>query len=209
MNDVKPVPPDVVGNAVPDKLIANVPLVVIGEPAIDKNDGTEAATLVTVPNGFDAQDVSVPSVVRYFPLFPVWLGANALKAALAVVCPVPPLRIGKVPVTPVVRGKPVALVSVTDVGVPSKGVTNVGLVANTSDPVPVSSVTAASKLALDGVAKNVATPVPKPLTPVLIGKSVALVSVADCGVPRIGVTKVGDVLNTKLVDVVPVAPEAV
>ena len=278
-------PPDVVGNAVPDKLIANVPLVVMGEPAIDKNDGTLAATLVTVPNGFDAHDVSVPSVVRYLPLFPVWLGAKALKAALAVVCPVPPLRIGKVPVTPVVKGKPVALVNVTDVGVPSKGVTNVGLVANTkepepvssvvavancadvnepkdvalpteviapvklalvvtlpavspaavpvifvptkaegvpnagvtrvglvantSDPVPVSSVTAASKLALDGVAKNVATPVPKPLTPVLIGKPVALVSVADCGVPRIGVTKVGDVLNTKLVDVVPVAPEAV
>ena len=144
MNDVSPVPPDVVGNAVPDKLIANVPLVVIGEPAIDKNDGTLAATLVTVPKGFVPQDVSVPSVVRYLPLFPVWLGAKALKAALAVVCPVPPLRIGNVPVTPVVSGKPVALVNV-----------------------------------------------------------------ADCGVPRIGVVNVGDVLNTKLVDVVPVAPAAV
>ena len=104
---------------------------------------------------------------------------------------------------------PVIFVPTKAEGVPSAGVTRVGLVANTSDPVPVSSVTAASKLALDGVAKNVAMPVPKPLTPVLIGKSVALVSVADCGVPRIGVTKVGDVLNTKLVDVVPVAPEAV
>ena len=113
----------------------------MGEPVIDKNDGTVAATLVTVPNGFDAQDVSVPSVVRYLPLFPVWLGAKALKAALAVVCPVPPLRIGKVPVTPVVRGKPVALVRVTDVGVPSKGVTNVGLVDRTTEPVPVEVVT--------------------------------------------------------------------
>jgi hypothetical protein len=36
----------------------------------------------------------------------------------------------------------------------------VGLVANTSEPVPVSSVTAASRLLLLGVARNVATPVP-------------------------------------------------
>ena len=43
------------------------------------------------------------------------------------------------PVTPVDKGKPVAFVSVTDVGVPSIGVTSVGLVANTSEPVPVSS----------------------------------------------------------------------
>ena len=42
-------PPDVVGNAVPDKVIANVPLVVIGEPEIDKKEGTLADTLVTVP----------------------------------------------------------------------------------------------------------------------------------------------------------------
>ena len=96
MNDVKPVPPLVVGNAVPDKVNANVPLVVMGEPAIDMKDGTVAATLVTVPNGFVPQDVSVPSVVRYLPLLPVWLGAKALKAALAVVCPVPPDVIAKV-----------------------------------------------------------------------------------------------------------------
>ena len=97
MNDVKPVPPDVVGNAVPDKVNANVPLVVMGEPAIDKNDGTVAATLVTVPNGFVPQDVLVPSVVRYLPELPVWLGAKALNAAVAVVWPVPPPAIPKVP----------------------------------------------------------------------------------------------------------------
>ena len=45
----------------------------------------------------------------------------------------------------------------------------VGEVPNTADPVPVSSVKAAAKLALDGVAKNVATFVPKPLTPEDIG----------------------------------------
>ena len=46
---VMPVPPFSTGNAVPDKVIANVPLLVIGEPATDKNVGTVAETLVTVP----------------------------------------------------------------------------------------------------------------------------------------------------------------
>jgi hypothetical protein len=52
------------GNAVPDKVIANVPLVVIGDPAIDKNAGTVAATLVTDPEApaFDANKVTVPAL---------------------------------------------------------------------------------------------------------------------------------------------------
>jgi hypothetical protein len=112
------------------------------------------------------------------------------------VSPVPPLATGRVPVTPVVSGKPVAFVSVPLDGVPRAGVTNVGLVANTKEPVPVSSVTAANKFALEGVPKKVATPVPKdvmpvpplatgrvPVTPVVRGRPVALVSVADTGVP--------------------------
>jgi len=41
-------------------------------------------------------------------------------------------------------------------------VTNVGDVANTKAPEPVSSVTVEARLALDGVARNVATPVPNP-----------------------------------------------
>ena len=76
---------------------------------------------------------------------------------------VPPFAIGKVPVTPVVKGKPVALVKTIAVGVPNAGVTSVGEVANTKAPLPVSSVTAAAKFALVGVAKKVATPVPKPV----------------------------------------------
>ena len=54
---------------------------------------------------------------------------------------VPPFAIGNVPVTPVVKGKPVPFVSVTEVGVPNIGVTNVGLVDNTTEPVPVLLVT--------------------------------------------------------------------
>jgi hypothetical protein len=64
-------------------------------------------------------------------------------------------------------------------------------VANTKAPEPVSPVTAAAKLAEDGVAKKVATPVPRPLTPVLIGSPVAFVKVPEAGVPSIGAVSVG------------------
>ena len=47
---VTPVPPLATGKAEPDRPIANVPLVVMGEPVTDKNAGTVAATLVTVPD---------------------------------------------------------------------------------------------------------------------------------------------------------------
>jgi hypothetical protein len=115
----------------------------------------------------------VPFEVR---IFPDVLGATNWTAdvplpkttllAVRVAAPVPPLATGSVPVTPVVKGRPVKLVATPEVGVPSKGVTSVGLVANTNDPVPVSSVTAANKFALDGVPKNVATPLPKDVMPV-------------------------------------------
>jgi hypothetical protein len=117
------------------------------------------------------------------------------------VIPVPPLATGRVPVTPVVRGRPVTLVITPEAGVPRAGVTSeaevmVGEVPNTSEPEPVSSVTAAARLAELGVPKKVATPVPRPDTPVLIGRPVALVRVAEAGVPRTGVTSVGEVANT-------------
>lgn len=67
------------------------------------------------------------------------------------------------PEMPVLTGSPVQLVRVPELGVPSAGVTSVGLFANTSAPVPVSSVTALARLALEGVAKNVPTFAPRPL----------------------------------------------
>ena len=54
---VTPVPPFRTGNAVPDKLTANVPDDVIGEPVTDKNAGTDAATLVTVPENWSAEEM--------------------------------------------------------------------------------------------------------------------------------------------------------
>lgn len=100
----------------------------------------------------------------------------------------PPLATGRAPVTPVVSGNPVQFVNAPDVGVPRIGVTSVGVFANTAAPVPVSSVSAAARFALDGVAKKVATFAAKPDTPVAIGRPVQLVNVPDVGVPRIGVT---------------------
>ena len=103
-----------------------------------------------------------------------------------------------------------AFVRVAEVGVPKIGVTKVGLVAKTNAPVPVSSVTVAAKLAELGVVKNVETPAPKSLTPVAIGKPVALVKTPLEGVPNAGLTNVGDVDKTVApvpVDVVtPVPP---
>ena len=105
------------------------------------------------------------------------------------------------------------------------GFDSVGVVPNTNAPVPVSPVTAAAKLADDGVPKNVATPVPRlvipvpprlagsvPVVPPSIGRPVALVKVADDGVPSAGVTSVGLVDSTTLPDpvdvVTPVPPLA-
>jgi hypothetical protein len=92
----------------------------------------------------------------------------------------------------VVKGRPVKLVATPDVGVPSKGVTKVGEVDKTTEPVPV----------------EVVTPVPPfktgrvPVTPVVKGKPVKLVATPEVGVPSNGVTNVGDVERT--VEPVPV-----
>ena len=67
----------------------------------------------------------------------------------------PPFATPNVPVTPVVRGRPVALVSVAALGVPRLGVVNAGLVASTMPPEPVTFCPSA-----------VATPVPNDVMPV-------------------------------------------
>jgi hypothetical protein len=94
----------------------------------------------------------------------------------------------------------VTLLRLVAVATPSVGVTKVGLVAKTNPPVPVSSVTAVRRFALEGVAKNVATPVPKPETPVEIGKLVQLVNVPEVGVPSAGADN--DALVNKLAIVI-------
>ena len=143
-------------------------------------------------------DVStLPEVLGATPVTAEVPAPTNTEAEVSVVAPVPPLVTGSVPVTPVVNGSPVALVSTPAEGVPMSGVVSTGLVANTNKPEPVSSVTAAARFALDGVAKNVDTPAPSdavpvpplavgnvPVTPVVSGSPVALVSTPAEGVPR-------------------------
>jgi len=75
-----------------------------------------------------------------------------------VVTPVPPLATGSVPVTPLDKGNPVALVNVTEVGVPRTGVTSVGLVDNTVLPEPVDVVTPVPPLLTASVPATVTLP---------------------------------------------------
>ena len=163
------------------------------EPVPKVNEEPDPVVVSNVPEVGNVT-VVVPVAVRVVEKAP--LVANVEPSA-------------KVNVALVAGAVSATLLTLVAVATPIVGVTNVGEVANTKDPVPVSSVTAEIKFALVGVARNVATPVPKPDTPVLIGNPVAFVNVTLVGVPNIGVTKVGDVENTKLVDVVPVAPDAV
>jgi hypothetical protein len=108
----------------------------------------------------------------------------------------PPFATGSVPVTPVVRGNPVALVSVTLVGVPRTGVISVGEVCRTFVPVPVVD---AYEVTFEP-AVVVMTPVNAGSA--VAGSAVAFVRLMADGVPRAGVTRVGDVLST--LDPVPV-----
>jgi hypothetical protein len=164
---VNPVPPFATGSAVPDKEMARVPDVVIGEPDTDKNVGTVAATEVTEPPPLPApiavrkeaasKDETVLSALKRGNVTALGLATvkrfapsvvapRLVRAADAVVAAVPPRAIGRVPVVPPSIGRPVAFVKVALEGVPKAGVTSVGDVAKTSAPLPVSSVTAAARL---------------------------------------------------------------
>ena len=83
---------------------------------------------------------------------------TTLPVPVLVVTPVPPFATGKVPVTPVVKGRPVPFVSVTEVGVPRTGVTSVGLVLRTLFPEPVLVVTPVPPLATASVPPSVIAP---------------------------------------------------
>ena len=104
---------------------------------------------------------------------------DALKVVnapvLAVVAPTVPLML--------IEAVPVKLVTV-----PLDGVPKAPPLTTKAPALPVLTANA------------VATPVPRPLTPVEIGKLVALVSVAELGVPKAGVTNVGLVAKTTLPD---------
>lgn len=76
-------------------------------------------------------------------------------------------------------------------GIDRVGADRNGAFWNTFAPVPVSSVRAAARLALLGVARNVATPVASPEIPVDTGSPVQLDKVPLAGVPSAGADNVG------------------
>ena len=131
-----PVTPVVIGKPVQ---LVKVPLVGVPNSGVVKEGEVENTRLVLV----------VP--VAPAAVYPVMLLKAVILAEDALV---PPLATGSTPVTPEVKGSPVAFVRVPEAGVPNTGVTNSGLVANTNAPDPVSSVTKASRLALEGVVRK-------------------------------------------------------
>jgi hypothetical protein len=155
--------------------------------------GPENKFAVTVPEAFAFVAITVPVNVGEVPNtnkpVPVSSVTAEIKFALLGVAKKVATLLAR-PDTPVDIGNPVPLVRTTADGVPSAGVTRVGLLANTAAPVPVSSVKADARLALDGVARKVATPLPRPSTPVDIGNPVVFVSTPEAGVPSAGATKV-------------------
>jgi hypothetical protein len=104
---------------------------------------------------------------------------------------------GKIPVTPVVKGKPVAFVKVPEAGVPNTGAVKVGdvkvLFVKVSVPAKVAKVPEAAGKVIDV------------LVPATAGAEIVAVpevdpakatDVADA-TPIVGVTKVGEVAKTK------------
>ena len=150
--------------------------------------------------------VNMPVGINVIAPPPVEIGAAAVMVTTAVVPEIKTIGVvGAIVVALAIVGA-AALTALkllkarlVPVAAPMTGVTKIGVVANTAEPVPVSSVNAVRKLALLGVAKNVATLVPKPLTPVAIGKPVQLVKVPLAGVPSAGATIVALVNNNALV----------
>lgn len=78
---------------------------------------------------------------------------------------VPPFARGRTPVTPVVRGSPVAFVRTAALGVPKAGVISVGDVESTTLPEPVEVPVPVPPLVTPSI----------PVTPVVKGRPVALV----------------------------------
>lgn len=196
--------------ALPDEVTAPVKLaLVVTLPAVKpeavpvmlvptKADGVPKAGVTNVGEVANTKAPEpVSSVTAAAKLADEGVPKKVATPAPKLVIPVPPLATGNVPVTPVVKGRPVAFVSVTLVGVPRIGVTSVGLVAKTREPVPVSSVTAVARLAEDGVPRNVAIPVPKLVMPV---PPLATASVpATVTAPEVAVAGVSPVVPKEIV----------
>src|SRR5665213_2890866 len=120
------------------------------------------AATVPAPEVYPVRTLAITGALVRVVAFPL-LVTSPVKLALVVTVPA---------VSP--EAVPVALVRTAADGVPRLGVTKTGEVAKTAAPDPVSSVKAVARLAEEGVARKVATPVPSPLTPLEMGKDVGI-----------------------------------
>ena len=150
----------------------------------------------TVLSALKRGNVTALGLVIVKRLPPNVVAPKLVRAVAAVDAAEPPLAIGRMPVTPVVSGKPVAFVRVPDVGVPKIGVTSVGLVDKTVLPVPVEVVTPVPPLATGSV----------PVT--LVAKFTKVVDVEPVPPLAMGSVPVTLVARlTKVVELEPVPPE--
>jgi hypothetical protein len=116
----------------PVELVTPVPPLATGRVPVTPEVSGKPVQLVSVPDdGVPKAGVTKTGEVE----------STLLPLPVELVTPVPPFATGRVPVTPVVSGKPVQLVSVPEVGVPKIGVTSVGEVESTLLPLPVELVT--------------------------------------------------------------------
>jgi hypothetical protein len=186
---------------VPEVGVPNNGVVRVGEVANTKRP-VPVSSEITPANSEEEVAANILSLLPVVVKVPA-VGNVTLVVAVVVkvkLCPPEVAKVelfARVSVAAVAGAVKATLLILVAVATPKTGVTRVGVLANTKAPVPVSSVTAVIKLADDGVAKNVATPAPKPETPVEIGRPVQLVRVPEVGVPNNGVVRDGEVANTK------------
>ena len=186
---------------VPEVGVPNNGVVRVGEVANTKSP-LPVSSEITAANSAEEVAACILSLLPVVIRIPA-VGNVTFVAAVVVSVRLKPPEVARVDASANVKVAAVAgavkatLLILVAVATPKTGVTRVGVLANTLDPVPVSSVRAAAKLADEGVAKNVATLAAKPETPVEIGRPVQLVRVPEPGVPNVGVMKVGVLLNTK------------
>jgi hypothetical protein len=75
---VTPVPPLRTGSAVPDNVTASVPLLVIGVPETERNEGTVIATELTVPDApLDVSRVTTPELFLAYSFMSAMFNANS------------------------------------------------------------------------------------------------------------------------------------
>ena len=189
---------------VPDVGVPNNGVVRVGEVANTKSP-LPVSSDITPANSADEVAANTLSLLPVVVKVPA-VGKVTLEAAVVVSVKLKAPAVARVElfakakVASVAGAVKTTLLMLVAEATPRLGVVKDGDVANTKAPVPVSSVTAAAKLADEGVIKNAVTPAPVPETPVEIGRPVQLVRVPEVGVPNNGVVRVGEVANTKSPD---------